>query len=458
MSLIALTLAAGRGTRMKSDLPKVIHPILNKPMIRYVVDAVSLAKPSKIYIVARYKKDLISSCLENCNLKVEYVFQERQLGTGHAVFIAQSKLKSHKGNILIVNGDSPAITGGELRKLVRKHSKSGAAISLITAEVENPHGYGRMVRDSNNKVQGIIEEKDATAKEKKIREINSGIYCVRSDFLWDALRNLRSDNEQGEYYLPGIVGYAVSKGLKVIVNNISDPNEILGVNNRLELSVMENYLRSKIVKKLCVSGVTIIDPESTFIAPDVKIGSDTVIYPGTYIYGDTKTGSSCTIGPNVYMENCNVGKNVKIRFSSYLDRSKIGNDTIVGPFAHLRPGAHVGDGSKIGNFVEIKKSKIGGGSKIPHLSYVGDAIVGKKVNIGAGTITCNYDGVNKHQTIIEDNVFIGSDSMLVAPIKVGKGAVTAAGSTITKDVDRDSLAIERSQQKIIKGWNKRNKR
>ena len=458
MPLRTLILAAGKGTRMKSELPKVIHPILNKPMVGYVLDAVNSLKPDKTYIVVGYKKEMISCFLGSVSANIECIFQDQQLGTGHAVSKAEPKLKSYRGDILIINGDSPAITRGELKKLVRNHQKTRSVLSLITSKVENPYGYGRIVRDSKNKIQSIIEQRDASGEEKKIREINSGIYCVKSKFLWEALKKLRSNNEQKECYLPDIVKYAVSKNLKVMTHNVSDSNEILGVNDKSELSILENYLKSKILKKLCTTGVTVIDPKSTFISPDARIGSDSIIHPNTYIYGKTKIGKSCVIGPNVYIENSVIGRNVELRFSSYLNSCKIENNVTIGPFAHLRPEAHIGNNSRIGNFVEIKKTKIGNGSKVPHLSYVGDAVVGQNVNIGAGTITCNYDGVNKHRTIIEDNVFIGSDSMLVAPVTIGKGSTTAAGSTITKDVDRDSLAIERSQQRIIKGWGRRKKK
>ena len=458
MPLRVLILAAGKGTRMKSDLPKVIHPILNKPMLGYVLDAVNSVKPDKTYIIVGYKKEMINNIIDNGNLRVEYVLQNRQLGTGHAISRAESKLKSYRGNILIINGDSPAITGNELKKFVGKHSSTRSVLSFITSKVENPYGYGRIIRDKKNHIQTITEESDATAEEKKINEVNSGIYCVKSKFLWEALKKLRTNNRQREYYLPDIVEYAVNSNLKVTAHTVADSNEILGVNDKTELSNLENYLKARVLKKLYAAGVTVVDPGSTFISPDVKIGSDTVIQPNTYVYGDSKIGKSSVIGPNVYIESSVIGNNVEIRFSSYLNSCKIENNVTVGPFAHLRPEAYIGDNSKIGNFVEIKKSKIGSKSKVPHLSYVGDAIVGQNVNIGAGTITCNYDGVSKNQTIIEDNVFIGSDSMLVAPVKVGRGATTAAGSTITKDVDKDSLAIERGQQKIIKGWGKRKKK
>ncbi len=457
MSLVVLILAAGKGKRMRSELPKVVHSVLGKPMIGYVLDAAGVLNPDRTCMVLGYRGDVIKGCVDEMLSGVEYVVQDRQLGTGHAVLSAEPHLGSYKGNILIINGDSPAVTGGTLRKLVGGHLKSRSVISFISSKLDSPGGYGRIVRDENNSLQHVVEEKDASVKEKRIKEVNAGIYCVRSDFLWDALRKLSSDNKQGEYYLPDIIGLAVKKGLKILVHSVTDTGEILGVNDRSELADMESYMRRRILNRFLASGVTITDPDSTFIAPDVKIGRDTVIYPGTYIYGRTKISRSCTIGPNVYLEDAVLGKNVSIKFSSHLEGCIVESSVVVGPFARLRPGANIGQNSKIGNFVEIKKSDIGRGSKVPHLSYIGDATVGRKVNIGAGTITCNYDGINKHRTVIEDGAFIGSDSMLVAPIKVGKGSVTAAGSTITKDVDRDSLAIERNRQKTIKGWSRRKK-
>ena len=301
-------------------------------------------------------------------------------------------------------------------------------------------------------------QKDAINKQKKIEEINSGIYCVNSDFLWNTLREIKTNNAQKEYYLPDIVKIAVKSNVPVMVYKARNSNEVLGVNSRYELSRQEKHIKSKVLLNLMKSGVTVADDESTFISPDATIGTDTVIFPNSFIFGATKIGRSCRIGPNVYIEDSTLGKNVELRFSSYLNCCRVENDVTIGPFAHLRPDAHIASSSKIGNFVEIKKSKIGKRSKVPHLTYVGDAIVGQDVNIGAGTITCNYDGKNKYQTIIEDEVFIGSDSMLVAPVRVGKGATTAAGSTITKDVENDSLAIERSQQKNIKGWRKRKRK
>ena len=458
MALSVLILAAGKGTRMNSSNPKVIHPILNKPMINYVLDSVQNLKPKKTYMVVGYKKQLIEKAVSESNYSVEYIHQKQQHGTGHAVRISENAMAGFKGNVLILSGDCPGISSATLKRLVKKHSESKSAISLIASTVKKPKGYGRIVRDNLENIKKIVEEKDANNSERKIDEVNSGIYCVKTDFLWSSLDKLKTGNKQGEYYLPDIIENAVNNGRKVTVLKVTNSEEILGINNREELSRLENTLRQSIVNKLLKKGVTIVDPATTYISPDVRIGKDTVIHPSTYIYGKTIIGSDCEIGPNVYIVNSILKNSVEIRFSSYLNNCVIDENAVVGPFAHLRPEAIIGKNAKIGNFVEIKKSEIGMGSKVPHLSYIGDATLGKGVNIGAGSITCNYDGIHKHRTDIGDNVFIGSDSMLVAPIVIGKGSTTAAGSTITKDVEEFSLAIERNQQKTIKGWNKRKKK
>jgi len=458
MALRVLILAAGKGTRMNSSKPKVVHPILSKPMISYVMDSVELLKPQKTYVVVGYKKELIENVLSDSGKKIEYINQKQQLGTGHAIKISKSAMGKFKGDILVLNGDCPGVLPSTLKRLIEKHKKTKSVISLITSNVINPKGYGRIIRDVKGNIQKIVEEKDATTQDRRVNEINSGIYCVKSDYLWHSLDKIRTNNNQKEYYLPDIIKYAVDKGSKVAVMKLSDADEIMGINNRQELATLEKIIKQKVIHKLQNKGVTVIDPASTYISPDVKIGRDTVINPNTYLYGKTIIGTECEIGPNVFIDNSSLSSNVKIKFSSYLNNCSVNKNVSVGPFAHLRPEANIGKDSKIGNFVEIKKSDIGTGSKVPHLSYIGDATLGNGVNIGAGSITCNYDGVNKHRTVIEDNVFIGSDSMLVAPVVIGKGSTTAAGSTITKDVEEYSLAIERNQQKIIKGWNKRKKK
>ena len=455
MSIRVVVLAAGKGTRMKSANPKVLHSILGKEIIRFVLDSASSLKPQKIYSVVGYGLEAVKKCVED--YKIDFVFQEKQLGTGHAVRLVAKQLSRYKGDVLILNGDLPAITPNTLKQFIKKHRKEKAVVSLITSNLPDPKGYGRVVRDIDGNVTNIVEHKDADSSQRKISEINSGAYCIDSAFLSKSINKIGSRNKQKEYYLPDLISLAVKQGLKVSTLIAKDSVEVLGVNDRRELAKVGSIIRDRVNSKLMLSGVTLVSPETTYISPDAKIGTDTVIHPNTYIYGSTKIGKSCSIGPNVFINNSNLGNNIEIKYSCYLTDCRVHNNVTIGPFSHLRPEAYIQRNAKIGNFVEIKKSKIGVGSKVPHLSYIGDAFLGNNVNIGAGTITCNYDGVNKHQTVVEDNVFIGSDSMLVAPIKIGKGATTAAGSTITKDVDDYSLAIERNQQKEIKNWGKRKK-
>jgi len=450
MNLAIVVLAAGMGKRMKSDIPKVLHPVLGRPMLSYVLDVVESLSPKRIVVVVGHGAEDVKKVSDS--KKITYVTQSKQLGTGHAVNCAKSALESFKGNILILNGDFPLITTSSLKKFINDHEKKKADLSILTALIDDSHGYGRIKRDQNGDVIGIVEEKDASREERFIDEINSGTYCVKSSFLWNALKKINSRNKQSEYYLTDIVALAHKDSLKVNGMLVSDSEEVMGVNDRSELSYVESVLKWRTNERLMRSGVTLIDPENTYISPEVRIGRDTTIYPNTHIYGKTQIGRNCIIGPSTWIEGSKFGNGVTVKSSCYITSATIKNDVSVGPFAHIRPEAQIMDGAKIGNFVEIKKSKIGQGSKVSHLSYVGDTVMGKDVNIGAGTITCNYDGYEKHKTVIEDNVFIGSDTMLVAPIKVGKGATTGAGSTISKDVPQGSLAIGRARQTNIKDW------
>jgi len=450
MNLAIVVLAAGMGKRMKSDIPKVLHPVLGRPMLSYVLDVVESLSPKRIVVVVGHGAEDVKKVSDS--KKITYVTQSKQLGTGHAVNCAKSALESFKGNILILNGDFPLITTSSLKKFINDHEKKKADLSILTALIDDSHGYGRIKRDQNGDVIGIIEEKDASREERFIDEINSGTYCVKSSFLWNALKKINSRNKQSEYYLTDIVALAHKDSLKVNGMLVSDSEEVMGVNDRSELSYVESVLKWRTNERLMRSGVTLIDPENTYISPEVRIGRDTTIYPNTHIYGKTQIGRNCIIGPSTWIEGSKFGNGVTVKSSCYITSATIKNDVSVGPFTHIRPEAQIMDGAKIGNFVEIKKSKIGQGSKVSHLSYVGDTVMGKDVNIGAGTITCNYDGYEKHKTVIEDNVFIGSDTMLVAPIKVGKGATTGAGSTISKDVPQGSLAIGRARQTNIKDW------
>lgn len=454
-NLAVVILAAGMGKRMKSDIPKVLHPVLGRRMLSYVYDAALSLSPKRIVVVVGHGADDVKKVSDST--KLVYVTQTKQLGTGHAASCAQDALKNFKGNILIINGDFPLITSTTLKKFVRQHERKKADLSILTALVDDPTGYGRIIRGVDGDPVGIVEEKDASREEKFIDEINSGTYCVNSSFLWNALKKVNRKNKQGEYYLTDIVSNAYKNSLKINGEVVADSDEVMGVNDRAELSYVESVLKWRTNENLMHSGVTLIDPETTYVSPGIKVGRDTTIYPNTHIYGDTQIGRGCIIGPTNWIENTKVGNGVTIKSSCYVTNAIIKNNINVGPFAHIRPEAEIMDGAKIGNFVEIKKSKIGKGSKVSHLSYIGDTVMGKDVNIGAGTITCNYDGVNKHKTVIDDNVFIGSDTMLVAPIKVAKGATTGAGSTISKDVPEGSLAIGRARQTTIKNWKRKPK-
>lgn len=453
MSLAVIILAAGKGVRMNSELPKVLHPILKKPMLHYVLDAAQKVEPERVVLVLGHDSELVEEAVSDCS--VETVIQEPQLGTGHAVSCCEDVLRGFSGDILILSGDVPAIGVLSLREFANSHTKNDVDVSFISTLAENPDGYGRVLRNSNGDVLRVVEDKDATADEKREKEINTGIYCVNSSFLWESLGGLDRENSQGEYYLPGIIDLSVSRKRRIQAFTLADPKEVSGVNSREQLGEAEKTIRCAINRRHMENGVTIVDPQTTYISESVSVGKDTTVYPNTYIYGETRIGDGCRVGPSVYVEDSRIGNNVEIRFSSYLRGCEVEDGVVMGPFCHLRPEAKIKDGAKIGNFVEIKKSEIGAGSKVPHLSYVGDADIGAGVNIGAGTITCNYDGVNKHRTVVEEGAFIGSDTMLVAPVKVGKGATTAAGSTITKDVSSGALAIERAAQKEIKGWAER---
>ncbi len=450
MKLAAIVLAAGFGKRMKSSMPKVLHTVLGRPILKYVLDAVSALSPLQTVVVVGYGAEEVKSSLGLHGIK--YAYQKKRLGTGHAAACARTELSKFKGNVLILNGDFPLITSKSLKRFLGAHEKSGSKISVLTAMVDDPSGYGRVVIDKARNLERIVEEKDASAEQRKIKEINSGTYIVSSDILWPLLKGIKPENKQKEYYLTDIIEIARKRKFTVSAVRVSDSTEILGINDRVELSQIEAIMRTRVNERVMNSGVTLIDPGLTHISSDAVIGRDAVIYPGTHVYGQTRIGRESIIGPNVWIKDSTIGNGVTVRSSCYITGASVGDGVTVGPFAHLRPEARILKGAKVGNFVEIKKSTVGPGSKVSHLSYIGDATLGKDVNIGAGTITCNYDGINKHKTEIADKVFIGSDTMLVAPVKVGKGAVTGAGSTITKDVPEGALAIGRARQTVIENW------
>ena len=450
MKLAVLVLAAGKGTRMKSRIPKILHPILGIPMIKYVLNSVNELKPDKVILVVGKDDDKVKSELEN--YRVEYTYQSEQLGTGHAAKCAESALKRFNGNILIVNGDFPLITSKTLKNFLKHHINNRSGLSLMIAELENPTGYGRIIRDNLGNIADVIEEKDCTTTQKKIKEINAGSYLVESKILWQCLDKISDNNAQNEYYLPDMVRISLIRGIKISAYESNNSEEMIGINDRYQLYMVESIMKMRINKGLMQAGVHIIDPASTYISPLSSINQDTTIYPNSFVIGESVIGENTVIGASTWIEDSKIGKNVHIKMNCWIEKSKISDNVQIGPFAHIRPDTVIASNSKIGNFVELKNSKIGNSSKVPHLSYIGDATLGNNVNIGAGTITCNYDGFKKHKTIIEDDVFIGSDTMLVAPLKIGKNSTTGAGSTITKDVDENSLAISRAKQTMISNW------
>jgi bifunctional UDP-N-acetylglucosamine pyrophosphorylase/glucosamine-1-phosphate N-acetyltransferase len=453
MNLSVIVLAAGLGTRMRSEVPKVLHPLCGKPVLHYVLEALSPLKPEEIIVVVNKSHKELKDYLGE---RVKIAIQDKALGTGHALKAGLKELKD-SGTVLVINGDTPLIKAETLKTFIKLHSKDRNSLSLLSFFPSDPSAYGRIIRNGNGKVIAIKEKTDLTPEELNIREVNSGIYLMEPHVL--SLVNLIKKNPlKGEYYLTDIVSITIKKGLKVDAYCLGDETEFMGINTRKELSTASAIMRKRINENLMLQGVTMIDPENTYIESDVKVGMDTTIYPGVFIEGKTTIGKNCIIHSNVRIVNSVIGDGVTIKDSSVIEDSVIKDNVTIGPFAHLRPGSVISENVKIGNFVEIKKSIIGEGTKAMHLSYIGDAEVGRNVNIGAGTITCNYDGFKKHKTIIEDNVFIGSDTQLVAPVKVSKGAYIGAGSTITKDVPPECLAITRTPQRHIPDWVKKRKK
>lgn len=442
--LAILILAAGKGTRMKSNLVKVLHPIAGTPMLSYPLDLARAFEPARLIVVVGVQRDLIRERFHASG--VIFVDQVEQLGTGHAVQVAAPALQGFHGTVLILCGDVPLLTETTLRGFREHHEKSRAILSVLTTVVPNPSGYGRIIRGKNGRILRIVEDKDLKRGEEKIREINTGIYCVDGPFLLSTLPSLNNQNAQKEFYLTDIVKAASRHKKKVEAFIAEDFIEVMGINTRVDLAKANQVLYQKNAERHMLGGVTLLDPRSTFIDRGVRIGKDTVIYPSCCISGKTVIGEGCTLEPGCKITDTRVGNSVLIRASSVIAESEIEDGVQIGPFAHLRPGTVLKEGVHIGNFVEVKKSVIGKGTKANHLTYLGDATIGEKVNVGAGTITCNYDGVKKHPTVIEDGVFIGSNTELVAPIKIGRNALIGAGSTITKEVPPDTLAVSRAKQ------------
>ncbi|MCY9178610.1 bifunctional UDP-N-acetylglucosamine diphosphorylase/glucosamine-1-phosphate N-acetyltransferase GlmU [Bacillus inaquosorum] len=438
----AVVLAAGQGTRMKSKLYKVLHPVCGKPMVEHVVDEALKLSLSKLVTIVGHGAEEVKKQLSD---KSEYALQAEQLGTAHAVKQAQPFLADEKGVTIVICGDTPLLTAETMEQMLKEHTQREAKATILTAVAEDPTGYGRIIRGANGAVQKIVEHKDASEEERLVTEINTGTYCFDNEALFRAIDQVSNDNAQGEYYLPDVIEILKNEGETVAAYQTGNFQETLGVNDRVALSQAEQFMKERINKRHMQNGVTLIDPMNTYISPDTVIGSDTVIYPGTVIKGEVQIGEDTIIGPHTEIMNSSIGSRTVIK-QSVVNHSKVGNDVNIGPFAHIRPDSVIGNEVKIGNFVEIKKTQFGDRSKASHLSYVGDAEVGTDVNLGCGSITVNYDGKNKYLTKIEDGAFIGCNSNLVAPVTVGEGAYVAAGSTVTEDVPGKALAIARARQ------------
>lgn len=438
----AIILAAGKGTRMKSKRYKVLHEVCGKPMIQHIVDQVKESNIDQTIVVVGHGAEEVKRQLGN---EVSYVFQKEQLGTGHAVMQAAPLLLNEEGTTIVLCGDTPLLKKSTIDALIKEHESKGAKATILTAEADDPTGYGRIIRSHDGSVEKIVEHKDASEAELKVTEINTGTYCFDNKALFTALQNVNNDNAQGEYYLPDVIEILQKRGEIIAAYVTPDFNETIGVNDRIALSKAEQYMRERINEQLMKNGVTLIDPTNTYIGANVKIGADTIIYPGCVISGDTIIGEGCTIGPHSEIYASKIGNETVIKQSVVHD-SEVGNKVSIGPFSHLRPKTSLRDNVRIGNFVELKKASMGEGSKASHLSYLGDAEIGDYVNIGCGSITVNYDGKNKYLTKIEDGAFIGCNSNLIAPVTIGKSAYIAAGSTITDDVPDNSLAIARQRQ------------
>ncbi|MGM0951267.1 MAG: bifunctional UDP-N-acetylglucosamine diphosphorylase/glucosamine-1-phosphate N-acetyltransferase GlmU [Bacillota bacterium] len=438
----AVVLAAGQGTRMKSKLYKVLHPVCGKPMAEHVVDEALKLSLSKLVTIVGHGAEEVKKKLGD---KSEYALQAEQLGTAHAVKQAQPFLADEKGVTIVICGDTPLLTAETMEQMLKEHTQREAKATILTAVAEDPTGYGRIIRSENGAVQKIVEHKDASEEERLVTEINTGTYCFDNEALFRAIDQVSNDNAQGEYYLPDVIEILKNEGETVAAYQTGNFQETLGVNDRVALSQAEQFMKERINKRHMQNGVTLIDPMNTYISPDAVIGSDTVIYPGTVIKGEVQIGEDTIIGPHTEIMNSSIGSRTVIK-QSVVNHSQVGNDVNIGPFAHIRPDSVIGNEVKIGNFVEIKKTQFGDRSKASHLSYVGDAEVGTDVNLGCGSITVNYDGKNKYLTKIEDGAFIGCNSNLVAPVIVGEGAYVAAGSTVTEDVPGKALAIARARQ------------
>lgn len=447
MSLSVVILAAGKGTRMKSSKPKVLHELANKPLVEHVYDTAKSLGAEEIVVIYGHGGEIVKNSCAHFDAK--WVEQKQQLGTGHAVKQAFESINL-KNNILVLYGDVPLTSKQTLEDLLKGTENK---IGLLTVDLDNPFGYGRIIRNAENKVTGIIEQKDASNEQQKIQEVNSGILSCQGETLQRLLSEINNQNSQGEYYLTDIFALAANEGIEIKTSKATQSYEVEGVNNRLQLATLERIYQRNIADALMTEGVALADPARLDVRGNVSISNDVYIDVNVVLEGDVKIGSGTKIGPNCVIINSTISENVNIKANCVLENAVVDVDCEVGPFARLRPGTHLHASAKVGNFVEIKKAEIGKGSKVNHLSYVGDTEMGENVNVGAGTITCNYDGANKHKTIIGNNVFIGSDTQIVAPVNIANGVTIGAGATITKDVNEESsLVISRSPQKTITGW------
>lgn len=450
--LSVVILAAGKGTRMYSDLPKVLHPVAGKPMVKHVIDTAKQLDSKQIHLIYGHGADLLKARLSE--EPVNWVFQAEQLGTGHAMQQAAPFFADDE-NIVMLYGDAPLITKETLEKLISAKPENG--IALLTVKLDNPTGYGRIIRE-NGSVTAIVEQKDANEEQLKINEVNTGVMVASGASFKKWLKNLNNNNAQGEYYITDVIAMANHDGFKVQAVQATEFMEVEGANNRLQLAALERFYQKREAEKLLLAGVTIIDPSRFDIRGKVSHGKDVHIDVNVILEGEVKLGNNVKIGAGCVLKNCEIGDNVEIKPYSVIEDAIVGAKSAIGPFSRLRPGAELAEETHIGNFVEIKKATIGKGSKVNHLSYVGDAEIGKECNIGAGVITCNYDGANKFKTIIGDNVFVGSDSQLVAPVTIASGSTIGAGATVTKDISENELVISRVPQRHIQGWQRPTKK
>ena len=442
-------MAAGKGTRLKSKHPKVLHEIGGKPILAHVISTAKRVVPAAdIFVIIGHEADRVRAAVAGTG--VNFVLQAEQRGTGHALMMARPALSQYD-QIIVLSGDAPLISAATIKMLSDFHNSRKATMTLLSADLDNPYGYGRVMR-KGDRVRGIVEEKSANPAQRKIREINSGFYVFDAAALYEHIDRLSNANAHGEYYLTDMAEVFNRAGKKVVAIKTEDASEVLGSNTRAEMMMLDARLRLAKCRELLDAGVTIFYPHTCVIDSDVEVGADTVIEPFVQLLGSTKIGGDCRIRSYSIIGNSVVSDGVMVRPGTIMEDSRVGAGAVLGPYSHLRPGTEVGEGAHVGNFVETKKVRIGKGSKANHLTYLGDAEIGAGVNIGAGTITCNYDGVNKHATVIEDGVFIGSDSTLVAPIKIGRGAYVAAASCITEDVPADALALGRARQSVKEGW------